>query len=438
MALNELGPEPARPMSATATEVHTGPATDPLAWFATTPHTDERWYWEVPEDGTAWVGMGSAATISTSGPGRFDEAAREADQLLGGLRVTGPSDAPLPRLAAGFAFDDTAQSGPWAPFGDGRLVLPAVQVLRRGGHTWVIRIDGHDRPTPVVVAPDPAGPVGVDAADWADEVSRSHYRHLVELALEAIERGELVKAVPCRSLRLDRRPDVARLLATLRNTYPACATLGVSIGATSFVAATPERLVAVTGDRLRTAALAGSAPRHADPAIDAALGQGLLTSPKERSEHAVVVDAIDRSLQRLGVVDRHPADPTLLRLHGIQHLHTPIDAELPTGIGLFDVVGALHPTPAVAGHPGGRSAELRSIHEGMERGWFASPVGWLDSSGDGEFRVALRSALVTDVDTTLYAGAGVVRGSDPSRELLETDVKLGALLGPVIATSEPR
>ena len=438
MALNELVPEPARPISATATEVHTGPATDPLAWLATTPHTDERWYWEIPEDDTAWVGMGSAATVSTSGPGRFDEAAREADQLLSGLRVTGPPDAPLPRLAAGFAFDDTAQSGPWEPFGDGRLVLPAVQVLRRGGRTWVIRIDGHDRPTPVMVAPDPAGPIEVDAADWADEASRAHYRHLVELALKAIERGELVKAVPCRSLRLERRPDVVRLLATLRSTYPACATVGVSIGTTSFVAATPERLVAVAGDRLHTAALAGSAPRHADPAIDAALGQGLLTSPKERSEHAVVVDAIDHALQRLGMVDHHPADPVLLRLHGIQHLHTPIDARLPRGIGLFDVVGALHPTPAVAGHPGGRSAELRSTHEGMDRGWFASPVGWLDSSGDGEFRVALRSALITDVDTTLYAGAGVVRGSDPSRELLETDVKLGALLGPVIATSDTR
>ena len=438
MALNELVPEPARPISATITEVHTGPATDPLAWLATTPHTDERWYWEVPEDDTAWVGMGSAATVSTSGPGRFDEAAREADQLLSGLRVTGPPDAPLPRLAAGFAFDNTAQSGPWEPFGDGRLLLPAVQVLRRGGRTWVIRIDGHDRPTPVMVAPDPAGPIEVDAADWADEASRAHYRHLVELALEAIERGELVKAVPCRSLRLERRPDVARLLATLRSTYPACATVGVSIGTTSFVAATPERLVAVAGDRLHTAALAGSAPRHADPAIDAALGQGLLTSPKERSEHAVVVDAIDHALQRLGMVDHHPADPVLLRLHGIQHLHTPIDARLPRGIGLFDVVGALHPTPAVAGHPGGRSAELRSTHEGMDRGWFASPVGWLDSSGDGEFRVALRSALITDVETTLYAGAGVVRGSDPSRELLETDVKLGALLGPVIATSDTR
>jgi len=263
MALNEMVPKPARPMSATITEVRNGPALDPLAWLATTPHTDERWYWEVPEDDTAWVGIGSAATIATSGPGRFDEATGQADRLLDLLRVTGPADAPLPRLAAGFAFDYTSQSGPWAPFGEGRLVLPAVQVLRRSGRTWVIRIDGHDRPTPVVVAPGPAEPVEVDAADWADEISRSHYRHLVELALEAIDRGELVKAVPCRSLRLERRPDVARLLATLRHTYPACATVGVSIGATSFVAATPERLVAVQGDRLHTAALAGSL--HATP-----------------------------------------------------------------------------------------------------------------------------------------------------------------------------
>ena len=438
MALSEARPESAHLMSATVTEVRTGPAADPLAWLATAPSTDERWYWEVPEDDVAWVGLGSAATVMTSGPHRFDEAARAAGRLLDGLRVAGPSDSPLPRLAAGFAFDDSAQAGPWVQFGDGRLSLPAVQVLRRGDRTWVTRIDDHDRPTPVVAAPGPAVPVEVDPADWADEASRSHYRKLVVLALAAIEAGELVKAVPCRSIRVDRRPDVVRLLSTLRSTYPACATIGVSIGQASFVAATPERLAAVHGDWLHTAALAGSAPRHADPAIDAALGQGLLTSPKERSEHAVVVDAVDRALELLGVVDRHPSEPTLLRLHGIQHLHTPIDAELPAGIGLFDVVGALHPTPAVAGHPGGRSAELRSTHEGMDRGWFASPVGWLDSSGDGEFRVALRSALVTGVDTTLYAGAGVVRGSDPSRELLETDVKLGALLGPVVATSEPR
>ena len=90
----------------------------------------------------------------------------------------------------------------------------------------------------------------------------------------------------------------------------------------------------------------------------------------------------------------------------------------------------------MAGHPGGQAADLRAAHEGMDRGWFASPVGWMDAAGDGEFRVALRTGLVTGIGTTLYAGAGVVEGSDPDRELLETDVKLRAVLGPVVAASE--
>jgi len=434
MALTDPGFTPGLP--ATTTEVRSGPATDPLAWLATAPADEERWFWEAPEDDVSWVGLGTTDVVSLDGPSRFDDAALRAAGLLGDLEVEAPADAPQPRLAAGFAFDDTAPSGSWAPFGNGRLVLPAFQVLRRDGRTWVTRIDGADRPTPVIAAPHPETPADVDPATWADEDARHHYCNLVHLALDAIGRGELHKAVPCRSLRVDLRPDVARLLATLRATYPACATLGITVGNTSFVAATPERLAAVHAGRLKTAALAGSAPRDSDPAIDAALGQGLLTSPKERYEHTVVVDAVNRALAGLGVTDRHPREPGLLKLHGIQHLHTPIDADLPTAVGLLDLVGALHPTPAVAGYPSGRSTELRSVHEGMDRGWFASPVGWLDGSGDGEFRVALRSALLTATDTTLYAGAGVVAGSDPARELLETDVKLRALLGPVVTTSK--
>ena len=255
------------------------------------------------------------------------------------------------------------------------------------------------------------------------------------MALAAIARGDLDKAVPCRSIHVDRRPDLPLLLATLREQYPGCATFCVSDGPTVFVGATPERLAAVHGGRLHTAALAGSAPRHADHAIDDALGQGLLTSPKERLEHAVVVDAVTAALDGLGVVARHPVEPELLRLHGIQHLHTPIDAEVPADRGLLDLVGTLHPTPAVSGHPVDLASDLRSRHEGMERGWFAGPVGWLDAAGNGEFRVALRSALVEPSGTILYAGAGVVTGSDPERELLETDVKLRAMLGPVLAAS---
>ena len=444
MALNQaVAPAVDPPSTARTVEVHAGPAIDPLAWLAVAPASDEAWFWEVPDDDESWVGLGAAAVVEVAGSDRFVDAARAAAGLWANLSTDAPDDAPLPRLAAGFAFDGDLPTGAlaWRPLGAGRLVLPAVQVHRRHGRTWVTRIDDHDRPTPAVAPAEPPEPADVDPASHATPDERDHYRTLVRLALAAIGRGDLAKAVPCRSISVARHPDLSTLLGTLRATYPACATLAVRPAGsddappTTFVGATPERLAAVHDGHLHTAALAGSAPRHEDPAIDAALGQGLLTSPKERQEHAVVVDAVDRALADLGVEDRHPRHPSLLRLHGIQHLHTPIDAELPDGVGLLDLVGALHPTPAVAGHPGGQAADLRAAHEGMDRGWFASPVGWMDAAGDGEFRVALRTGLVTDAGTTLYAGAGVVEGSDPDRELLETEVKLRAVLGPVVAAS---
>ncbi len=433
-----LSPDPLpddRPLAATTVELGaSSPAADPLAWLAVA--TDGAWFWEVPEDGTAWAGLGTAATVETAGPRRIADGADGARRMLEDLEVDAPPDAPLPRLAAGFAFDDHEPDEHWSALGSGRVVLPAVQVLRRDGRTWLTTVGVHPGPGPSSPAPAALDPVAVEPADWTRPEEREHYRGLIRLALAAIERGDLAKAVPCRSIQVDRRPDLPHLLATLRAQYPGCATFCVPGRHATFAGATPERLAAVCGGRLHTAALAGSAPRHADHAIDGALGQGLLTSPKERTEHAVVVDAVTEALARAGIDARHPTEPELLRLHGIQHLHTPIDADLPDGCGLLDLVASLHPTPAVSGHPPNPATDLRARHEGMERGWFAGPVGWLDAAGDGEFRVALRSALLEPSGTRLYAGAGVVAGSDPERELLETDVKLRAMLGPVLAASE--
>ena len=435
MALTSPLSRKADALTATTVELDAASAAaDPLAWMAAAP--DDTWYWEVPEDDVAWVGLGRAAAVEPSGDARFADAADAAERILDRLVVDAPTGAPLPRLAAGFAFDQHVPDEHWRPLGAGRLVLPAVQVLRHGGRSWLTAVGGRPGPGPSTPAPLPLGHLDAEPADWTDPEEREHYRGLIRLALAAIARGDLEKAVPCRSIHVDRRPDLPLLLATLREQYPGCATFYVSDGPTAFVGATPERLAAVHAGRLHTAALAGSAPRHTDHAIDEALGQGLLTSPKERVEHAVVVDAVTAALEGLGVVASHPIEPELLRLHGIQHLHTPIDADLPVGTGLLDLVGALHPTPAVSGHPADLAADLRSEHEGMERGWFAGPVGWLDAAGHGEFRVALRSALVGPSGTILYAGAGVVTGSDPDRELLETDVKLRAMLGPVLAASE--
>ena len=420
---------------ATTVVVTDGAARDPLAWLNAAPAGMERWFWEIPDDDVSWTGLGSVATVTVGGAGRFSDSSEVAADLLGGLVPEAPDGAPLPRLAAGFAFEQDGGDQAWKELGGGRLVLPALQVLRQDGRTWVTSIGGPTVPVPYIETRAADQPDEADASRWASEDERSMYRHLVATALQAIAAGEITKAVPCRSIRVDRSPDLPRLLATLRETFPACATFCVDTGSIIFAGATPERLAAVHGGHLDTAALAGSAPRHADATIDDALGQGLMTSPKEQSEHAVVVDAVVESLLGLELTPVLPSDPTLLRLHGIQHLHTPIHCDLPGGVGILDVVGALHPTPAVSGAPAGRAIELRGIHEHLDRGWFAGPVGWLDADGNGEFRVALRSALIDDLGTTLFAGAGVVAGSDPERELLETEVKLGAMLGPVLATS---
>ncbi len=431
MALTD--PAPATGHRLTTVEVSEGAARDPLAWLASAPAGMERWFWEVPADDSCWVGLGCAATVPVGGGRRFEEATRIAEDLFGGLEVHAPDGAPLPRLAAGFAFEPGGGDGPWTAFGGGRLLLPALQVHRMGDRTWVTSLPGPVVGVPGTPAPLPLAPLHADASRWAPEAERDAYRGLVQTALGAIRSGAITKAVPCRSIRIPGRPDLPSLLATLRATFPACAVFCVDTGSEAFAGATPERLAAVDGGRLDTAALAGSAPRHQVSSVDEALGQGLVTSPKERAEHGHVVDAVVMALEGLGLEPLMADEPQLLKLHGIQHLHTPISADLTDGTGLLDVVGALHPTPAVAGIPRNRAVELRHRHEHLDRGWYAGAVGWLDPEGDGEFRVALRSALLEEAATTLFAGAGVVEGSDPDRELLETEVKLGTLLGPVLA-----
>lgn len=435
MALTNEEPEDFL-LTASIIEIEAGPASDPLSWFQSSNKSDSRWFWENPDEGSSWVGIGNACIYNVRGPNRFNDAAKFAKRLFKDLSVDGPKEAPLPRVAAGFSFEDEDLGGVWKPLGAGRIVLPTFQVLRKEGRSWLTVIDGFKAVLPETIPPPPLIPAEVDPSLWSSNSERDHYRRLIKKALENIRAGNITKAVPCRSIKTSLNPDLPTLLSTLRNLYPACVTFGVDAENISFVGATPERLVAVDEGNLYTAALAGSAPRHVEPATDAVLGQGLMTSPKERSEHDVVVKAIDSALNTLGITTTHPSDPELLRLHGIQHLFTPISAKIEDHIHLLDIINVLHPTPAVSGHPTNPSSILRSEYEELDRGWFASPIGWFDSSGNGEFRVALRSALINNKETTLYAGAGVVEGSDPDRELLETDVKLRALLGPVLASTE--
>jgi menaquinone-specific isochorismate synthase len=214
------------------------------------------------------------------------------------------------------------------------------------------------------------------------------------------------------------------VLAALDERQPGTTRIAIRppAGAT-LIAATPERLVGLAGRTATCDALAGSHARGEGAA------EALLASAKDRREHALVVDAIAAALRGLGGNVTQPAAPRVRELRDVVHLHTPIAAELAEHRHVLELAAALHPTPAVGGTPTAYATQWIAAHEATPRGWYAAPVGWFDLDGDGELAVAIRSGVLDGARAQLWAGAGIVAGSDPDRELAETDVKLRALLG---------
>ncbi len=223
------------------------------------------------------------------------------------------------------------------------------------------------------------------------------------------------------------------LFGALRELFESCFVFCVGTPEADFIGASPELLVRRDGAGAATVALAGSARRSADPAVDDHLGEQLLRSAKDREEHEIVARRIKRRLDPHAVWVEVAPEPVVIKVANIQHLATPIRAQLTQSQSVLELAGLLHPTPAVGVEPAGAEGErLIAELEGMDRGWYAGPVGWMDMSEDGEFCVALRSALIRDRRAHLFAGAGIVADSDPAAELAETEVKLGALL-PLLA-----
>lgn len=262
-------------------------------------------------------------------------------------------------------------------------------------------------------------------------VRAAHWQASVAEAADAVRRGEFAKVVLARAERLEAEApfDVAAALGRLRAAYPTCYVFAVARDDAVFLGATPERLVRLQGGEVRATCLAGSTPRGATREEDAALGAGLLASAKDRLEHAIVVEALRDALDGLCDEFEMPDEPTLLSVRNVHHLYTPIVARPRDGVTLLDLIERAHPTPAVGGAP--RDVALRFIREreGLDRGWYAGPVGWVGVDGGGEFAVALRSALVRGAEATLFAGCGIVADSDPATEYAESMVKLRPMLG---------
>lgn len=465
------------------------PAVDPLGvLLALAPAHQPQCYLEAPTRRQAIAAWGSLLMQEVTGRDRFQQIQHHLQGWQHRIQRPDTMTGPGPYFFNGYTFFEQGLDSGWfsgtslggAPspespdptepdraeenglpggptFAPGTLLLCPWQVVRHQGRCWVIAnvalpADGDLAPLSHTIhqqlrrigqiatsgrsRPIPGGetvvPVTLSATAAATFCRR------VQGALEQIRQGTLSKQVVAYALDVVGHQPWRRdhALHRLRSQHPDCYIFSFGTGNTAhFIGASPERLLSIRQGRLITDALAGSAPRGPTPASDRRLGQALLNSPKEQQEHRLVVDFIVERLRSLGVKPRYGTPPGLLRLSHIQHLHTPICGEVPSQLSPLALVAALHPTPAVAGVPTAAAcAHIRHSEHGEghwpvgdHRGPYAAPFGWIDHQGNSEFIVGIRSALLQGTRARLFAGAGIVAGSDPERELAEIQLKLQAL-----------
>jgi len=418
-------------------------------YFEKQPLSNERLF---QTDGMAIAAIGTACQFQVDGATRFEAAKAFVQATLAHTTIVGNSRLPLagPHFVGGFTFFDQASSSePY--FAPATLVLPEWQISHQQGQSTVVlnlSIDpDHHLDRTVERTWQQLQTIRTIKADWLyptfshrellkkqDVRSTSHFKILVQSALQAIQAHALHKVVLAHAVDVMSPLPFSPIasLRHLRQIYPDCYIFAMSNGrGQQFIGASPERLVSLRDRHLMTDALAGSAARGKTTCEDAYLASSLLSSKKETHEHRVVTKFITHQLRHLGLTP-HVSPLRLLQLSNIQHLRTPIHATLPTDLHLLDVVAALHPTPAVAGMPRAIACDHIRRYEGFERSLYAAPLGWIDHQGNGEFAVGIRSALMDGCHARLYAGAGIVAGSDPERELLEVQIKLQALLAALI------
>lgn len=452
--------ERGRPVVASA--VFPAPPIDPLLVFARGEGVArDRLFWARPRAGYSMAGVGSASTLAATASAEDEGAARAFEPIWRRLCSDAVVDAPAdtfgvgPLLTGGFAFDPQRPSTPpWSEFASGgKLVLPRYLLTVVDGAHWLTvnavveansyldaELEQARLALPQLLArPGPAEgpearPHGTGTAvHVAESVDADAWKGLVRSVADEISRSgqDLEKVVLARAVTL-RSPDgpfdEVGAVRRLRTDFPSCFVFAFASDGHCFLGATPERLVRLRDKLVSTMCLAGSIRRGATEAEDRELGDALLASEKERHEHALVVRGLRAALAEVCDEIAPVSTPVLLKVRNVQHLLTTVVGRVKDGRTILDVVHYLHPTAAVGGLPSETALRVIREREGLDRGWYAGPIGWLDARGEGEFAVALRCALVRDDQATLFAGCGIVADSDPQAEYAESRLKLQPML----------
>lgn len=428
---------------------------DPSAAVFASRLAGDRWFcWEQPErEGFALAALGSAHEVVSRGPGRFGDLVAGCAEVARERLSDEPDRLPAgagPVWVGGFAFGPQGgRAAHWSSFPPALMVMPELALHRSRGRTHLTLcalagpgVDPGAASRRLRARLAALGEVELPLADphptgesrIASVLPPDRFEESVTRAVGGIRAGELEKVVLAREVVVEspRAHEPAAVYGALRELFASCFCFCCGSPEAAFLGASPELLVRRSGAGAATVALAGSTRRSADPSVDDHLGEQLLRSAKDRREHEIVVRRIERTLRHQAVWVEAAPEPGLVKVANIQHLATPIHAQLSEPRSAVELAGLLHPTPAVGGEPREKALAAIAELEELDRGWYAGPVGWMDAAEDGEFCVAIRSALLRDRTAHLFAGNGIVADSDPEAELAETEVKLEALL-PLLA-----
>ena len=390
-------------------------------WLDLQPQTPEFCYWARPEQGLYRLGLGRAVVCTSAGPARLTALQAAHTGMLQHWRHDDGGCGNVPIACLGFAFDDDGSD----PLPNAQLGVPSILLSRQEGRNRVTfsttareAKDALNR-WRTLLAGDNGTDTALPVAGGDRTLARRAWSARVAAAIASIASGELDKVVLSRTqhLTLERPITPGALLRRLIERQPAATVFAIGNRHAIFLGASPEQLVGLDGREVRADALAGTGwaahPLHAD---------------KNRREQALVVDAVREALVPLCATLEVPQMPQVMVLQGLRHLLTPITGTLLPEKTLFDLIAALHPTPAVGGWPTAAAAEWLRQHHEKRRGWYGGGIGWIDGTGNGEIAVGLRCALIEGMRVELAAGAGIVAGSDADQEFDETEAKFATML----------
>lgn len=422
---------------------------DPLSFYssAKTLFQGERFFWKVPNDEMIIVGLGSTQTFKTEvEEDRFDYIDKEWNQLIQDAHIYNPFDVQGtgPVIFGGFSFDPLSmKESEWAPFNNALFHLPKLMLVINKQEVFFtinilcnsddhLGILNHHLKIQREILETKFSKGKNSNIKQEHEMNRQEWVDSVAEVVDLLKKdSQLNKVVMARKMNIEFNDKIAaeNVLENLWEEQHESYIFSLETVDRCFTGASPERLIKKNGDAILSACLAGSIKRGNTISEDESLGETLFNDVKNRHEHQLVVSMIGEVIRKYCRNVNIPEIPTIMKMRDIQHLFTPVNGTIKDDqISIFPLVKDLHPTPAMGGVPTNEALQIIRDKEKMDRGFYASPIGWVDYRGNGEFAVAIRSGLIKENEAFLYAGCGVVSDSIPEDEYFETKIKFRPML----------